>query len=283
MLGSGFHPEIVEHLGAWAGTFVLLPVFLLAAGTATFLFYRRVARYDPVTAFYCAAPGGLNEMVLLGGQAGGDERRIALAHAIRIFVSITLVALAFALFLDIRAARGGQSWVGFADLGARDLGILLLCAVAGSWGAARLRLPAAALFGPMILSAAVHLAGIVTLPPPTLLIIAAQVAIGTILGCRFLGADLRHTGRDMAYASGATVTMLAVTGVFAVVVHLATATATSQAVLAYSPGGLAEMSLLALAMEQDVAYVSTAHAARIVVVLFLTPLVFRLLSRRLMR
>ena len=200
MLGSGFHPEIVQHLDAWAGTFLLLPVFLLAAGGATFLFYRRVARYDPVTAFYCAAPGGLNEMVILGGAAGGDERRIALAHAIRIFVSVTLVALAFALFLDIRAARGPQTWVGFADLGPRDLLILLACAVAGTWIGKRLRLPAAALFGPMVLSAAVHLTEIVTLPPPSLLILAAQVVIGTILGCRFTGADLRHTGRDMAPA-----------------------------------------------------------------------------------
>ena len=37
--------------------------------------------------------------------------------------------------------------------------------------------------------------------------------------------------------------------------------------LAFSPGGLAEMSLLALAMGQDVAYVSVLHVVRIALVI----------------
>ena len=49
--------------------------------------------------------------------------------------------------------------------------------------------------------------------------------------------------------------------------------------LAFVPGGIAEMGLVALALGQDVAFVSTHHVARVVLVIMLAPLAFRLLRR----
>jgi len=48
-------------------------------------------------------------------------------------------------------------------------------------------------------------------------------------------------------------------------------------VLAYAPGGLAEMSLIALALHADVAFVSSHHVVRILLIVTLAPLTFRLL------
>jgi len=283
MLGSTFHADMLDQIVGWAGTFALLPPFLLLSGAATYLFFRKVARYDPLTAYFCAAPGGLNEMVILGAEAGADERRIALAHAVRLFVTIGAVALFFALVLDTRAARSGASWIGFDDLSAADMALLLACAVLGALAGRRLRLPAGELVGPMVASALIHVTGLVTLPPPSVLVNVAQIVIGTILGCRFLGSTLARTGRDLALCAGATLTMLAATVAFAALAHLLTGTATSQAALAFSPGGLTEMSLIALAMGQDVAFVATAHVARIVLVIFLAPAIFAWLRPRLAR
>ena len=49
--------------------------------------------------------------------------------------------------------------------------------------------------------------------------------------------------------------------------------------LAYSLGGLAEMSLLSLAMGQDVAYVSVMHVARLTLVIGAATPLFRVLRR----
>ncbi|WP_233488715.1 AbrB family transcriptional regulator [Rhodovulum sp. 12E13] len=281
MLGAGFSPGILGELGGWAGTFVLLPPFLIAGGLSSWLWFRTVGGYDARTAFFCAAPGGLNEMIILGAEAGADERRIALAHALRIFVAITAVALGFALLGGTTTAGLDAAHTGFADLGPLDAVMLLACAVAGVPMARVLRLPAPALFGPMTLSAALHLTGLVTVPPPTVLVGVAQLVIGTVLGCRFVGASLRETGRDMLLGAGATLLLLMVTLVFASLVAALTPAPWSQVVLAYSPGGLAEMSLLALAKNQDVAYVATAHIARIVLILLAIQPLLRLLGERL--
>ncbi len=278
MLGSGFTPEIVGELPGWAGTFALLPPFTLVAGTVGWVIYRKLGGYDARTAFFCAAPGGLNEMIIMGAEAGADERRIALTHAVRVFAVIALVAVSFALIEGTRTTGMTRTTVGFADLSWGAGAALLACAVFGPWLARRARMPAAPLLGPMLLSAALHLSGLVQDPPPALLVIIAQVVIGTVLGCRFAGATFRDTGREIALAGGAAVAMLIVTGVFAGLAMTFTGVPWSQAVLAYAPGGLAEMSLLALAKEQDVAYVATAHVARIVLVLFAVRPVFALLA-----
>lgn len=280
MLGSGITPDIVNALGDWAISFLVLPPFLIVAAGASFLFYRKIGHYDPVTAFYSAMPGGLNEMLVLGAEQGGDEKRIALAHASRILLVIGFVALFFGLVLGVTTGgQGGVAWTGMQEVGLQDYAVLAVCAVAGVYLGRLLRLPAAAVLGPMLLSGIAHFFHVVDVPPPTVLVIAAQIVMGTVIGCRFIGASAQEVGKDLFLGIFSTVGML-ITGVgFAAVVAGLTDTDLSQAFLAYSPGGLTEMSLLAFAMGGDIAYVSITHIVRIVLVIFSAPLVFRLIGR----
>ena len=281
MLGAGVTAEVIGMLGLWAVTLALMPVFLAIAAFVSFSVYRRLGGYDPVTAFYAAMPGGLNEMLILGAEAGGDERRIALAHAARVLLIIIFVALFFGFFLGV--TTGGQTgapWVGLTDITAWDYAILTVCAVVGVIVGKALRLPAAPVFGPMILSGIAHVAGWVTVPPPTLLVIAAQITIGTIIGTRFVGATLAEVRRDLGLSAIASVLMLVVAVIFAEAIVLITSIPLAQAFLAFSPGGLTEMSLLTLALDQDVAYVSVMHIVRITLVIAIAPYVFRALRKR---
>ncbi len=281
LLGSGVTPETIGQLGSWALTLAVLPLFLAVAGVISYTVYRRIGGYDRTTAFYSAMPGGLNEMLLLGAEAGGNERQIAMAHASRVMLVIVFVALFFGLFLGMSSnGETASRWIAVDDITLRDYVILGLCAVAGYMLGKRLGLPAAPILGPMILSAATHVTGFVTVAPPTLLVIAAQLTIGTIIGTRFLGATMQEIRRDMGLSLVATFLMLIVAVAFAEGIYLASAIPLTQGFLAYAPGGLAEMSLLAIAMDQDATYVSSMHIVRITIVIAIAPLVFKAFSRR---
>ena len=54
-------------------------------------YLRKVARLDPLSAFFCATPGGLGKMAILGDRAGGDLRTISLVHATRILLIVVTV------------------------------------------------------------------------------------------------------------------------------------------------------------------------------------------------
>ena len=267
MLGSALTPDVFAAMGRWTMTIALLLPFLAATAAVSYAIYRRIGGYDRVTAYFCAMPGGLNDMIVLGVAAGGQERKIALAHAARIFVVVVFVVLFFGLFMGVTSGGVGRNWTGLSVLSGLDWVVLGACAALGVLLGGWLRLPAAPIFGPMLLSGVAHVSQVVNVPPPSVLIIAAQVVIGTVLGCRFLGATLREVGWDLVLGLLSALAMLAVAVGFAAVVAGVTHVQLSQAFLAFSPGGLAEMSLLALAMGQDVAYVSVLHVVRIALVI----------------
>lgn len=266
MLGSSIHPDVIHAALAWWPGVIALPPFLAVAGYAAWLVLRHLGRFDPVSAYYAALPGGVNEAIILGEDAGGEVRRIALAHATRILIVVFCIAMFFYLVFGVRGTGSAASWVGLSEPGPFEYAVLTLAGVIGTLAATRLGLPAAQVMGPMVLSGLAHGTGLIEIPPPTILVLIAQMVIGANIGCRFSGARLADIGRDLGVAALAALVMLVVTIAFSALLVWLAGVNFSVAVLAYSPGGLAEMSLIALSMGQDIAYVSVMHIVRIVMV-----------------
>ena len=280
MLGAGFRPEVIGQAGDWLLSFAFLGIYLAASCVLVVPFYRRFGGFDQVTAYFAGMPGGLNEMILIGREYGGDDARIALAHAARIVIVVSLIAVWFRLIAGYDLGDRSQFGVSFSEIPIQDLIVLLGCGILGFFLGPLLRLPAPALIGPMLVSAVAHLTGLASNPPPSELVVLAQLILGTIIGCRFIGSKARDIAHALLLSLGATIIMLAVTLTFALALHGVFGQTTEQVLLAYSPGGLAEMSLVALAMNAEVAYVASHHVVRITMVILFAPLVFRWLRGR---
>ncbi|NBB83137.1 MAG: AbrB family transcriptional regulator, partial [Alphaproteobacteria bacterium] len=204
--------------------------------------------------------------------------RIALSHSSRIMLVVFTVPVWFQ-FLGVYAADArGPLGPALGALAPVDMALLAACAI-GAPIAKALKVPAAALVGPMVLSAAIHLAGLTYGSPPAVLIAAAQVVVGAAIGCRFTGIGPATVARIALVAAGLTVLLLGVAVAFSWALHLVTGIPTAELVLAYAPGGLAEMSLVALALGVDAAFVSTHHIVRIVLIVTFAPVVFALYRR----
>ena len=278
MLGSAFTPETVNRALQWTGSLASLLLFVTAVITTLGLFLRRRAGFGPANAFFSAAPGGFSQMVLMGGAMDGDERTIALMHSVRMMLAVLIIPFWFRLFHGYQP--GGTAALGhIADITAADAAILTLCAIVGCWGALKARIPAATLIGPMVLSAAAHLTGLTTAQPPGEVIAVAQVVIGASIGCRFVGVPVKRVVGTLWLGGATTLMMMTISLGFALVLERVLGLPFPALLLAFAPGGLAEMSLVSLAMGIDTAFVATHHLVRIVIVVMLAPIAFRLLMR----
>lgn len=274
LLGANFKPEMLHQAPEWGLSLLGLAVFLLLSVALVMPWYIRAGRFDARTAYFSAMPGGLSEMIELGEAAGADVPKIILAQSLRIVTTIALIAIWFRWWLGL--AVGSTTSALWVFPGWLDLIMLMLAALIGSWLGLKLRLPAPTLLGPMVISAILHLANLTQSAPPAVLVIGAQIILGTILGSRFQGMRARVLAPALALSLVATLIMLGLVLAFAVILERLTGQSSEQILLAYAPGGLTEMSLVALALHAEVAFVALHHVVRILMVIGAAPLVFRL-------
>jgi membrane AbrB-like protein len=267
MLGAGFKPDIVAQLPNWLPTLAGLVVFMVACAICCVGYFRKVAGFDPVTAFFAGMPGGLVEMVTVGEEKGGDARIIALIHSARIL--LVVMTLPFIVQWLGGVSLGGVRVAGpsIAETPLSSELTLLACGLAGIVIGHWLRLPAKHLLGPMLVSALVHVLGVSDSVPPFEIVNAAQLVLGVTIGCRFVGTPPRLILRVLALSVGSTVILLSLTLVFAWLVAKFSVHGHVPLILAYSPGGLAEMSLIALALHTEVAFVAAHHIIRVFLVM----------------
>ena len=273
LLGASFTPEVLDKAREWPLTLGCLFLHLAILVGVLFFYFHKIVGLDVPTAYFSAAPGGLSEMVITGAAMGADDRTIALVHTSRVLLVVLTIPLWYRYMTGV-VTTPSSIGPSIGAIGLTDIVVLGACAVAGVWVGRIIRLPAYRLSGPLLASTVVHATGLSSSAPPWEVVAVAQVVVGSAIGARFTGVPMRRVVGIMAASVVSTVVMLAATVTFALVLAPATGLDWRSIVLAYAPGGLAEMSLIALSLGIETAFVATHHVVRIGLVVVGAPFVF---------
>lgn len=280
VLGSAFMPEIFTNAASWAISLALIPLFIVLSTLVNFTYFRRIAHQDPITAYLASVPGGLNDMVLLGEEYGGDTRQIALAQSMRVMISVLGIALILVLAKGVTGSSAPRPVLHLTDVTPHEALLMLVCAALGPFIGRILRLPARFMLGALLLSGTAHLTGLLHTSAPTIFSLSAQLILGSCIGARFVGVSLGSAALSMLHGLVSAILAIAVSAAVALLAVSIAGLDYFEALLGYSPGGLMEMSLLALAINQSVAYVTISHTVRYLVVMFTAIFVFHVLRKR---
>ncbi|MDA9009052.1 AbrB family transcriptional regulator [Alphaproteobacteria bacterium] len=278
MLGATFSPELAGYLLKWWPSYLGLLISIVVTAYCCFFYLKTIAGLDPVTAFYSAMPGGLSEMVLGGGEEGGNTVAISVIHATRIFIIVMLIPFSYSFLTGQSIDRSVQMGGPLFDFALYDGAILLLCLAGGMLLAKWIRIPSSRLIGPMLMSAIVHFVGFTDARPPNEVVAMAQIVVGTAIGARFSGTKTSEVFRYVKFSAGSTLVMAVIASLMAfLVLSLGVGASYFNILLGLVPGGLAEMSLIALSLNLEVPFVSSHHIVRIFLVVMLAPLLFSLI------
>jgi membrane AbrB-like protein len=140
----------------------------------------------------------------------------------------------------------------------------------------RLNVAGGMLFGAMLVSGFLHATGIAPGRSPLPIVEAAQVLIGAWVGARFIGFDWRLLARSATASIGSFLAGTAVSMVFAAAASFCLALPFAQTMVAFSPGGLEAMTILAFALGLDPLYVGAQHLARFILISLTLPFALRL-------
>jgi uncharacterized protein len=273
-VGTAFTPALLGHVGGMLGSLSMLVPFMILVMVTGTVFFERYARFDRPTAFFCAVPGGLTDMVTMAADAGANARVVTLIQATRIVMIVFLLPfwLQWAGGFTIGAALPPGAKL--ADLLFVDAIVLVALGWVGWRLAARLGLAGAPLVGPMLLSGLAHAAGLTTARVPVEVLILAQVSIGIMLGAQFRGLRLAEFSTTIIWGIAFSIVLVIATAIVALLVSRITGFDSTSVLLAYAPGGQTELNLLAYILGLDAAFTALHHLLRLAVVIFGAQIVF---------
>ncbi|MFK7865821.1 MAG: AbrB family transcriptional regulator [Alphaproteobacteria bacterium] len=276
-VGATITLALLQSLFLMWPSLLLIIVMVILIGAIGVPYFMKVGGYDLATSYYAAMPGGLQDILVFGEEAGANLRTLSLIHATRVLVIVLVLPflLTHIWHVDLSNPPG---------LPLREIAIdqLLWSAAAALLGwkiAARLGLFGATILGPLIAAACLSLTGILHMRPPAEAIWFAQFFIGAGLGVNYVGISFTELKHDVWVACLFCVLLGIITMIFYEIITLLGIAPAMETLLAFTPGGQAEMTVLALVVGADMGFVIAHHVLRIFVVILGAPLVAKLMSK----
>lgn len=268
-MGAGVTREALGQMAAWPLSLAILGVSVIATLYISSSYLRRVRGWDAATARFSSVPGAMSAVLVLAIGSSADLPRVALAQSVRLF---TLVAFMPAILKFSGLSSGATASASPSPGGTwLEIAMMLTASAGGAAILHVLKVPGGILLGSMVASALLHGADVVSGRPPPAILVAGFVATGAVIGARFRGVSAGVIRATLPAAFESVLLALAVSAAFAALASTLLDLPFGQLWLAYAPGGVEAMAVMAFALKLDPAFVGAHHVLRILGLNMLSP------------
>jgi uncharacterized protein len=273
--------------------FALLSVSILLSLLSGFVLWN-YTNLDLLTCLYGTTPGGVSAMPAIAAEAGANSVLVTAQQVIRNLQVITLIPM-------ITTTLHHRSPFQYSEYTHRLTAVPLLSEIHDSWLWTivcliasyagyrfwkRFNLPAPALVGGLLgtfflQSLTRQITGISITPYwPDFVIVLSQVMIGASIGMRIERHMLGEIHRIIWI--GGLCSLMNIWTVIACSIAIANwiGIQATTSILAFAPGGIAEMAITATVLHADAPLIVTVQTLRLLIVLVILPPFFRMIQQR---
>lgn len=271
-LGLYFTPSVMIVLASYSGFIAVGVAFALLLGMGCGWLLHKLSGVDRTTAFFAMAIGGASEMATQGERYGAAIDRVAAAHSLRMMMVVAIIPFGFKLW-DVHGLDHFVPGAHTVEYGGLALLILLttLCALAVK----RINTPTPWIIGPLLMAIGLTAFGWNLSALPQWVLNGGQLLIGVSLGTRFSPEFLHTAPRFMMSVLVCSLVAMLLAAGFGMALSWASGIHPATAILATSPGGIAEMSLTAKTLQLGVPIVTAFHVTRMAALVLLISPMFR--------
>lgn len=278
-LGAVVTPATLQGVTSYPLSVVALLVAMVFTGMGGAGYLRAVHGWNVIDAYLASAPGAMSQVLAVSIELKADIRGVAIVQSLRIvIIAVGLPASLGLLGLAGEAPRPVVASLSWAALD--ELAILMAVSTVSAVLAYKLRMPGGLLFGAMFASAALHGGGWIQAALPWWVANTAMIAIGAVTGARFASTPAKLLLRYLGAGFGCFAVSAIIAALFAIGVSAILPLRSAEVIIAYAPGSVDAMMLLALALHLDPVYVGVHHVIRIIQVAMTVPLVARRMAHK---
>jgi membrane AbrB-like protein len=271
-IGSAFTPEIIEFVDIYLYSLLLVIPYTIITIIAGMMYYYKYIGFDKKTAYLSSMPGGVVEMVIIGEEIKANISKITLVQSSRLFFIVITLPFVIQYIFQVDIAGNKLITTPIVNIDLIDFTILFILATIGGVIAKKIKLSAAFLIGPMLVSIALHSTGFSHAIVPDELLKFVQVVFGTIIGFTFRGVSINEVIKILISTFGHFFILAIISIVFIFIAFNLFSFPIISTLLAFSPGGQAEINLIAILVAANVPYITLHHIVRLFIVMNLAPI-----------
>jgi uncharacterized protein len=270
----------------WLTIILMLLLSIFFSLLSGFVLWK-YSKTDMLTSFFGTAPGGLSAMPGIAEEVGANTAVVSIIQTMRIFLVILIIPIIVSFWASNQVDQvtfSAQTVSPFKWENLLWTLVLVGIAYGGYHLGKYLKFPAPWLIGSMVGVAVVQSFGSLYLGHdmvswwPYIVITLSQIFIAASIGSRFHKSMFIGLKQTIMVAFLSTMGLIFSMIMCAFFVSKVTGIALITAVLAFAPGGIAEMTTTSVVLNADSTFVVAVQVLRVIIVCVILPPFFRLLN-----
>jgi membrane AbrB-like protein len=277
-MGAAVTPAAIAAMGRYPSSLILLLIAVVAISCASAFWLTRVSGWRKDDAVLASVPGALSTVLAVAADRKASVASIAIVQNLRLFVLIALLP-SLVVMTGGGDHAGALLGEGLPVAGPGEMAFVLLGGLALGTAFERLKVAAPVLLGATMVSTASHATETVTGVIPPVIATGGLVLIGIFISERFRTIQRSTLRKSLVAGIGSFTIGMSVAVAFAGLAAWLAGVSFADGLVAFAPGGIEAMTVLALILGLDPIYVGIHHIARFLSIGLVLPFVVGWLQR----
>jgi len=276
-IGNYIDQNLFNQISNWIWTSLIMLIYIIISILIVAKYLQKFASYGEKASIFSAAPGALGPLMILAENEKTDLSQVATSHLIRLIIIITVIP-----FIIVNNT-GNDVLLNddFNYLGQNHLNLILLifASLFFIFVFDKIRVPAALLSGTLFASGLLQMTDVASYKLPDASINFCLLILGASVGCRFAEKTIKEIANNSLHSLVATTILVLLGFVAAYVATFFVDTNILTLILSFSPGGIYEVAVIAIAFNLEPDFVAFHHIIRLLFILFTVPVILKVLSK----
>ena len=276
-IGNYIDQNLFNQMINWIWTSLIMLIYIIICILIVAKYLQKFADYGEKASIFSAAPGALGPLMILAENEKTDLSQVATSHLIRLIIIITIIPLIIVNNTENDILLNDD----FNYLAQNHLNLILLivASIFFIFVFDKIRIPAALLSGTLFASGLLQITDIATYKLPNETVNFCLLILGSSVGCRFAEKTVKEIANNSLHSIVATTILVSLGLLAAYVATFFVETNILTLILSFSPGGIYEVAVIAIAFDLDPDFVAFHHIIRLLFILFTVPIFLRVLEK----
>ena len=276
-IGNYIDQNLFNQMINWIWTSFIMLIYIIICILVVAKYLQKFSGYSKKASIFSAAPGALGPLMILAENEKTDLSQVATSHLIRLIIIITVIP-----FIIVNNTDTGALIIDNFDYMSQNHLNLILLIIASLFFILifdKIKVPAALLSGTLFASGLLQITDIASYRLPDETVNFCLLILGSSVGCKFAEKTVKEIANNSLHSIVAT-TILVVLGLLAAyVATFFVDTNILTLILSFSPGGIYEVAVIAIAFDLDPDFVAFHHIIRLLFILFTVPIILRIFDK----